>query len=166
VVGVGATWGIRGAANRRRPGAIGVVDMRREHRKPTRAELALITSRRPVVRLVKKPANKAQRAGPQPFFERGLTNASKASEKEVRSVTTSEQERVESVFEESSLSFEEKRRQRHALDWIDYHERQVRALEATLGCLVHEHQREQARHRQMLSGIATTEGEENERTPE
>jgi hypothetical protein len=54
--------------------------MRREHRKPTRAELALITSRRPVVRLVKVPANEAQRTGARPFFERRLTSDSKPSE--------------------------------------------------------------------------------------
>jgi hypothetical protein len=33
-----------------------------------------------VMRLVKVPANKAQRTGARPFFERGLTNDSKASE--------------------------------------------------------------------------------------
>jgi hypothetical protein len=41
--------------------------MRREHRQPTRAELALITSRRPVVRRVIRAGRSARKANQLPI---------------------------------------------------------------------------------------------------
>jgi hypothetical protein len=56
--------------------------MRREYRKPTRAELASITSSRPVVRRVEssRRLENPSHPGARTFFERSLTNDSKASE--------------------------------------------------------------------------------------
>ena len=92
----------------------------------------------------------------------GLTVVNK---KEVPSVTvdaTSEQERIEAAYEQSARSYEEQRRRQHVLDWLDYHRRQRRSLEVTLGGFIDHHEREEDRYHRMLNGMPTNqEGEKH-----
>ena len=67
--------------------------MRREYRKPTRSELASITSSRPVVHLVKKPANKGYRTEGRPFLN-AVSPVTAKLVKEVRSVDKEDERKL------------------------------------------------------------------------
>jgi hypothetical protein len=70
-----------------------------------------------------------------------------------------EQREVERLFAESARVEDVRRYLQNARGWADFHERQGRSLESTLGNLVTYHSREENRYRQLLNGISTTEGE-------
>ena len=63
------------------------------------------------------------------------------------------------LYEASSRSYEEERRQQLAQEWIAHHAK----LQVTFDGLAAHHEREQARYRAML--LTTSEGEEDERVP-
>jgi hypothetical protein len=64
-----------------------------------------------------------------------------------------EQARVEEIFAQSARVQDFRRRQQLASEWVDYHGRQRRSLESTLGDLVTRHQREEDRYRALLEGL-------------
>jgi hypothetical protein len=80
---------------------------------------------------------------------------------ERRARQAADEEHVEELWAESVRRYHEERHRENALAWADYHERQRRALEATLGVLIDQHLSEQDRYRRMLDDIPTTEGEEH-----
>ncbi len=71
-------------------------------------------------------------------------------------VRETEHRRVEELFAESRLAYDLARRRQLALDWIDYYGR----LAITFDGIRARHEAEQARYREILTDMHSTEGGE------
>jgi hypothetical protein len=75
-----------------------------------------------------------------------------------RSRSQEEANREEALWAESTRRFNQKRRNHNAREWLDFHDRQLKGHEATLGHLVAYHRGERARYAEIL-GIEVAEYE-------